>query len=369
MSSSFGSTARLYIDKNAICHNWMTLDSLTAPTCRTGAVIKADAYGLGMAAIAPALYDAGCRLFFTARLHEATSLHQVLAQHNITNAEIIVFDGIYEGQQETFHNYDLTACLNDLGQIKIASAMKQQFGKKPKVAIHIDTAMARLGLSLTDWRALQKRHDWQEELDITLTISHLASSDDPRSPQNEQQRQLFEQACENMSSPLSLANTGGIVLGKPFHFDVTRPGLALYGLSPVDDNFGLQTALTLEADILQIRDLKKGDTIGYGASFIAPAPMRVATIGIGYADGLLRRYKDHIRPRINGVSCPLVGRISMDSCVADISALPQDIPNPEKAILFDTHFTPKELAQKSDTIAYEIITTLGERVVRLYDGS
>ena len=129
---------------------------------------------------------------------------------------------------------------------------------------------------------------------------------------------------------------------------------------------GLKSVIRLEADILQVREVPKGASVGYGASFIAPQAMRLATLGIGYADGFLRRYKDHVSPRINNVPCPLVGRISMDSCVVDISHLPTDEPVDKTAVIFDEAFTPKDLASLSDTIAYEIITTLGERLYRHY---
>ena len=361
-------TAHLFVDLTAICQNWRTLDSLTPRSCHTGAVIKANAYGLGMVPVSLALYKAGCRYFYTARLSEALALNAAFEKAAITKAKIIVFDGILAGQETYFHASNLIPVLNSFAQIDRAKQIAKNQDKPLPVIIHIDTAMARLGLSGDDWQQLRASDGWDAGLDIQMLISHLASSDDKDSAQNKDQLSQFQEAVAGMGLPVSLANSGGITLGEAFHFDLTRPGLALYGLSPDGKDDALKSAFTLTADILQIREVRKGTTIGYGATFTAPKKMRLATLGIGYADGLLRHYKDALVPRVCGYACPFVGRISMDSCVVDISAVPEALlPSAVSCLLLDQHMTAHDLAQKTGTIAYEIITTLGERVQRLYD--
>ena len=370
MLPSLYHTARLYVDLDAICHNWRQLNALSSDDAMAGAVVKANAYGLGMCEVSLALYQAGCRVFFTARLSEAQELYEAFAADNITDAQIIVFDGILDGQDDVFARYPFIPTLNDIAQIERAKKIATKSGKDFACLIHIDTGMARLGLAPDEWRTLIARDDWADGLDIKYVMSHLASADESASPQNKAQTDLFSDLTSSVQLPLSLANSGGSRLGDSYHYDLTRPGLSLYGMSPAADvsaaEAGLKSVIRLEADILQVREVTKGASVGYGASFIAPQAMRLATLGIGYADGFLRRYKDHVSPRMNNVPCPLVGRISMDSCVVDISHLPTDEPVDKTAVIFDEAFTPKDLASLSDTIAYEIITTLGERVYRHY---
>ena len=373
MLPSLYHTARLHVDLDAICHNWRQLNALSSEDAMAGAVVKANAYGLGMSEVSLALYQAGCRVFFTARLSEAQELYEAFAADNITDAKIIVFDGILDGQEEVFASYPFIPTLNDIAQIERAKKIATKRGEPFACLIHIDTGMARLGLAPDEWRTLIAHDDWADGLDIKYIMSHLASADESASPQNKAQTDLFSDLTSSIQLPRSLANSGGSRLGAGYHYDLTRPGLSLYGMSPAAGvsaaEAGLKSVIKLEADILQVREVTKGASVGYGASFIAPQAMRLATLGIGYADGFLRRYKDHVSPRINNVPCPLVGRISMDSCVVDISHLPTDEPVDKTAVIFDEAFTPKDLASLSDTIAYEIITTLGERVYRHYASS
>ena len=368
MSDYTTHSATLLVDLSAIRHNWSCIDSLSAADCRTGAVIKANAYGLGMIPVSLALYQEGCRDFYTARLSEALSLHHAFAAQSISDARIIVFDGIQKGQEDAFLNYPLIPVLNDSTQLARAKSVAAQMTTAFRVIIHIDTAMARLGFTPQDWQALQEMTGWNDGLEIIMIMSHLASADDTSAQQNNTQLQRFTSLTDHGPWARSLANSGGILLGSSYQFDATRPGIALYGISPSVPIAGLRNTFTLSADILQVRDVEKGDSVGYGATFIAPRPMRLATLGIGYADGFLRHYKDHLSVRIAGVSCPLVGRISMDSCVADISAIPQSqLADLSTAILLDSHFTAQDLAARTGTISYEIMTALGERLLRLYD--
>ena len=377
MSVVKSTTATLSIDRDIIAANWSALDGLSSENCVTSAVIKADGYGLGMVPVSQRLYQAGCRCFFTARLEEAITLRTALNATHASHAKIMVLDGLSTDQAVLFAEYDLIPVLNDLGQIGTAKQAASKNKQAVPVCLHSDTAMARLGLSAKDRDQLLADQTALEGLDISYLLSHLASSDDKQSPQNQTQLGQFHahitQLSQHSSSPVkaSLANSGGIFLGSDYHFDMTRPGIALYGITADEaDQKTVRNCFSLSADILQIREVPKGTSVGYGASFITPRPMRLATLGIGYADGILRHYQPHLKPRIGGYACPMVGRISMDSCVIDISDIPEGVlANQMAAILFDDDFTPADLAPKIDSIAYEIMTMLGERLARHYDGA
>ena len=361
-------TTSLSINLKAIQHNWIRLNQLSQKTCQTGAVIKANGYGMGMEAVSLALHQAGCRHFYTARIDEAHQLKECFDKAVIHDSEIIVFDGILEGHERYFDHPSLIAVLNDKEQIGRAQKRATQHSHKIPCHIHVDTGMSRLGLPLDKWQDL-KSSDELDGLDIQMVMSHLASADMPNSEQNRQQLSRFKAALDSTEYKASFANSGGIFLGDDYHFHQTRPGLALYGLTPDESQQNLEMAIHWQADILQIRDLKKGMTVGYGASFVADKDMKVATIGVGYADGFLRRSQKSINLRIAGTDCPLIGRVSMDSCVVDISALPsQQVEEAKQAIIIDSAMSAYELADKTDTIIYEIMTMLGERVLRLYDG-
>lgn len=361
-------SAYLHVSTNAVSENWLKLDRATAPQCRTGAVVKANAYGLGMNEISKSLYQAGCRHFYTARLSEAISLSDAFAKSDITDAEIIVFDGMMSGQEDAFITHKLIAVINDRKQLDHMRHVAKQTSRALDAIIHIDTGMARLGLAPLTWQEIRKDDSWSKGLDIKMVMSHLASADDETASQNEQQYQLFKQLTDGLDIPRSLANSAGTMLSDKYHFDATRPGLSLYGLSPNEQDFGLATAFRLTTDILQKRTIPKGASVGYGASYIAPETRQLATLGIGYADGFYRHFQPHIMPRIMGIACPLVGRISMDSCVVDISALSDtQRQNAKEAVIFDDTITPHQLAKKTGTISYELMTTLGERILRQYD--
>ena len=357
-------TSRLLIDLDAICKNWRYLDAMTDDDCHTGAVIKADCYGMGVTAIAPALWQAGCRYFFTARLSEA-----IAARTLLPDAHIIVFDGLRDGEEDSFYRHNLIACLNDLEQIAMAKAFTAKQNTPLPICLALDTGMSRLGLSDADWQKLTQQQDWRNDLDIRLLLSHLSSSDDSQSPHNARQNNQLANAVTDLDIPISLANSGGILLGQQFHHTLTRPGIALYGIAPDKAEQGLSPVMSLTADILQIREIETGTSVGYGADFVAEKPMRLATLGIGYADGIQRHYKEYLRPKIGEYECDIIGRISMDSLVIDITEVPGDvIANHSCAILLDDSYNADDLANDTGTISYEILTLLGERVQRHYHG-
>lgn len=391
-----GNTARViaHVNLSAIVSNWQRLVALSG-RAETAAVVKANAYGHGLPQVVASLYQAGCRVFFTASIDEA-----VEARGHAKTARIAYHDGLAPGDIETILRYRLTPSINDPTQLThLASLAKSNKNSKntataslPEAMLHIDTGMNRLGV---DWRWLaEAKHAEKlarEEVEWQLVYSHLASADMPQSQQNQQQRQRFEMACAHLPPPLattpkSLAASGGILLGRDYHYDLTRPGIALYGYPPVAAD-GFTPALTLKARVLQIRNLNPatspkgaegialGDAVGYNATHPITQKTRLATIGAGYADGVKRTLSNKGHVYIHGTPAPIVGRVSMDTCVVDISACPAKIRDRVAIGDYVTLFgdgesgggqTADAWASASRTISYDILTGLGKRVHYIY---
>lgn len=349
------SVLTIYPDRLAA--NWRWLDGQTPADCRTAAVVKADAYGLGMAGVAPILFQAGCRDFCVAQLDEGIALRQLLPK-----AEIQVMEGLLAGTEHSYAAHHLTATINDPGQLIRAARMQAETGAPP-VWLHIDTGMARLGLAAMP-DALP------DGLKLAGVMSHLACADTPHHRLNRQQQARFAQLADKTGLPASLAASGGILLGRSFHFSRTRPGIALYGFPPLPEGEkGLRPVFDWHAAILQVFSITPGQTVGYGADFVAEKPMRLATIGAGYADGLARSLGNNARISIAGhITAPL-GRISMDLTVVDVSHIPAGLlEKTQMACLIGDHYSAAEMARDRGTIAYEVMTGLGGRIQRLYDG-
>ena len=305
----------------------------TAPAAtRTGAAVKADAYGLGLGPVSTALYDSGCRQFFVAHLAEAVALRQSLPY---PDGQIFVLEGPQRSELPDYHAHHLTPVLNTAEQIEMILAFNQSAPAPLYPAVHIDTAMNRLGLSVSDSDVLIEATQ-RQELIICLLMSHLACADERQHKLNKVQLEAFKRhcaACDTFAdTPKSLSNSAGIFLGPPYHFDLTRPGISLYGVmaDPSDMNRALQPVCRWQADILQIRTINKGETVGYGAEFTATKTTRLATIGAGYADGYARSlYSPQTGQTavvgINGYAAPLAGRVSMDLIVVDVSDIPDAV--------------------------------------------
>ncbi|MCG8627005.1 MAG: alanine racemase, partial [Proteobacteria bacterium] len=343
-------TARVIAEVNlsAIVSNWRRLVALSG-RAETAAVVKANAYGHGLAQVVASLYEAGCRVFFTASIDEA-----IEARTHAKTARIAYHDGLAPGDCEAIHAHRLTPTINDPTQLTYLANLAKlnaNLNKKtratnppkilPEAMLHIDTGMNRLGV---DWRWLAEAKHAESlagEVRWQLVYSHLASADMPKSPQNQQQKQRFEVACTHLPSPLattpkSLAASGGILLGEAYHYDLTRPGIALYGYPPVAAR-GFTPALTLKARVLQIRDLDPaaspkgaedialGDAVGYNATHPITQKTRLVTIAAGYADGVKRTLSNRGCVYIHDTPAPIVGRVSMDTLVVDISACPAKI--------------------------------------------
>jgi len=339
--------ARLTIDTEALAANWRALAGLSSS--ETGAVVKADGYGLGAATVAGVLAEAGARSFFVAEAGEGAALREALGP----GPTIFVFSGHMEGDASEIGGAALVPLLNSPEQVA------RHFSALPghPFGIQLDTGMNRLGLEAADWAGLRDRVSAEGP---ALVMSHLACADEPGHPMNDTQLAAFRAMTEGVAARRSFAATGAILIGKDFHFDLTRPGIGLYGGLP----FGAaRPVVRLEVPVIQIRALAPGETVGYGNSWTAPAPTRIATIGAGYADGLIRAMGANAVVHAGDVPCPLRGRVSMDLITVDVThldAVPDalDILGPNQGV--------DALAEAAGTIGYEILTSLGKRYERVW---
>ncbi|GGL67384.1 alanine racemase [Wenxinia marina] len=342
-------SGQLTIDLSAIAANWQALDALTA--CETGAVVKADGYGLGADRVARTLAHAGCRRFFVAMASEGAKVRQAVGP----GPEIGVFSGHMRGDTDMIGDLMLTPMLNSLDQLT------RHFEALPghPFGIQLDTGMNRLGMEWDEWVAVAEIALQQRPI---LLMSHLACADEPDHPMNAYQLDLFRQMTDGLGVPRSLAATGGIQLGADYQFDLTRPGVGLYGGLPFD---GAHPVVRLDLPVVQVRELGEGEVVGYGNSWQAARPSRIATVAAGYADGLPRALQGGLRLWHGRTPCPAVGRISMDLITVDITDLPEI---PETLAVLDEHQRVDDLAAACGTIGYEVLTSLGARYERRYTG-
>ena len=336
-------TGTLTVDLDALAENWRALDRQSA--VETAAVVKADGYGMGAARVAKALAKAGARRFFVAVAEEAAVLRAVLGSEPI----IHVFSGHMEGDTPLIADLNLIPMLNSPAQIARHNATLpgHAFG------LQLDTGMNRLGL---------EPYDWSPEMaaDASLVISHLACADDPNDATNAAQLATFLDMTAGLPVPRSLAATGGILLGPEYHFDLTRPGIGLFGGAPFD---AAQTVATLDLPVVQTRKLKAGETVGYGNTWVAKTDAVIATVSAGYADGLIRAMSGKALLYAGTTPCKLAGRVSMDLLTVDVTHL--DIV-PDTLTLLGPQQSVDELAEAAGTIGYEILTSLGQRYKRVY---
>lgn len=344
-------TGTLSIDLDAIAANWRALDALSAPGVSTGAVVKADGYGLGVARVARTLARAGASKFFVAVAEEAATIREILGP----DPEIFIFSGHMAGDTDMIGDLDLIPLLNSLDQLT------RHFEALPRApfGVQLDTGMNRLGLEPGEWAAARQVVLAENP---ALVMSHLACADDPDHPMNAAQLASFAKMVDGVRAPKSLAATGGILLGSEYHFDVTRPGVGLYGGAPFGE---AEPVVSLSLPVVQHRTLSKGETVGYGNAWTAERPARIATLAAGYADGLIRAMGGTAQAFAEDIPCPLAGRVSMDLITVDVTDLPRvpdqmEIVGPAQGI--------DRLAEAAGTIGYEILTSLGARYVRRYAG-
>ncbi len=366
MSGEATANAVLDIDLGALTGNWRRLRDRLKPGATCAGVVKADAYGLGMDRVAPALAAAGCKLFFVAQLEEGAALRRLLPE-----AEIAVLNGLLPGSAGEFIAGRLIPVLNSLAQIAAWRVSGRAAGRGLPAIIHIDTGMARLGLPPDEFARLAADRSLLAGINLRAVMSHLACAEDAGSPLNATQRGAFEAARAALPpAPASLANSSGIFLGPPYHFDIARPGAALYGVNPLPGEPNpMAQVIRLKGRILQTRDVDTGDTVGYGSAHRREGPGRIATVAVGYADGWLRSLSNRGSVAIAGQRVPVVGRISMDLMTIDVTALDPQAARPGGfAELIGPGNDVDAVAGEAGTIGYEILTSLGRRYHRVYSG-
>ena len=358
------------IKLDAIVANWRYIDGLSAPTTKTAAMLKANGYGLGSVAIASALVQAGCELFFVANLTEAIELRAVFCQTGDDDITIIVLHGIQSGQESDFTAHHLVPVLNDLDQISSWRLYAAKTGKTLPALLHFDTGMTRLGLDASQTNWLINNRQALEGLELHYVMSHLVSGELVDDPANARQLARFNEIRHWFSdTPASLANSAGTMLGRDYHFAMTRPGIALYGIHPSENlDSPLIPTFDWHARILQIRDAAAGDKVGYGGTHQLARDSTIATLGVGYADGYSRKLGNKASVSISGRTAPVIGRVSMDIITVDVTGFDQESLRTDKASLIHPDYRVEQMASDVGTISYEIITNLGHRANRHYLG-
>jgi alanine racemase len=364
MSNQDFEVACLTVRLGAVAANYREIQRRAGPAAAAG-VVKADAYGLGMAPVAKALAAQGCDTFFVARLSEGIALRPLVPQ-----ARIFVLDGAAPDVVPALISHRLTPVLNALGEIAAWSACAREMHATLDAAIHIDTGMNRLGLLASELAVLSaEAKERLGGLRIVLAMSHLACADDPSSPMNALQRDRFKTALAMLpQAPASLSSTGGVLLGNDYAFDMVRPGIGLYGGNPhhsAPNPFAAVAVLT--GRILQLRRVDRGECVGYGATHRIERPGMLATVALGYADGVMRALGNTGSAAIAGQRVPVVGRVSMDLVTLDVTDVPpRALETGAEVELFGDMISLDEFAAAAGTANYEILTRLGSRLARRY---
>lgn len=356
-----GAKAVLTIDLGALSDNYRRLCE-RAPASEVAGVVKADGYGLGAAEVAPALWWAGCRQFFVAHLDEGIALRRHLPE-----ATVYILNGLASGGESETESAGLIPVLNHPGELAAFAAYAKGRGRRSPAALQIDTGMCRLGFSAAEIEHAEPTQ--LGALTLTLVMSHLACAEERDHPMNHEQRTRFERLRAKLpAASASLANSSGIFLGPDFHYQLCRPGVALYGVNPTPDRPNpMAPVVTLEAPVLQVHEVGEAGSVGYGATHTTRKGARIATVPVGYADGYLRSAGNRALARIGGREVRVVGRVSMDLITLDVSDLPPDAVRPgTMALLIGGPDGLDRLAEAAGTIGYEVLTRLGSRFARRY---
>jgi alanine racemase len=362
-------TGILTVDLNALAANWRKLEKAAVPA-ECSAVIKANAYGCGIEPVARALSRAGCKTFFVATLDEAAA-----ARAAVPSAVLYVLNGFAQNTGEAYAKIDAKPVIGDLNELAEWDVFCRRTQWAGGAAIHIDTGMQRLGLTVAEAQGLIPRINAGDH-GISLVMSHLACAENLNHPMNAKQLAAFREIASAFPGvPASLSNSSGIFLGSPFHFDMVRPGAALYGVNPTPEaDNPMQQVVELKARVVQIRDVERGDSVGYGGIWTARRPTRLAIVSTGYADGYFRAAGSNDGTRgaevmVAGKRCPIAGRISMDLMAVDVTDLEKNaIRRGQMVTLIGEGITIDELAHHFGTIGYEVLTSLGSRYARIYKG-
>ncbi|NBJ10185.1 alanine racemase [Microvirga arsenatis] len=363
----------LHIDLDALASNWRTLRD-HAGGAEAAAVVKANAYGTGIEKAVPALGKAGCRTFFVAHLSEA-----IRARAVAPDAAIYVLNGLFAGTCPAYAEHDLRPVLGSFEEIEEWAGFCRAQGRKRQAAIHVDTGMNRLGLTVPQGLTLKDRAELKD-FETALLMSHFVSAEESDNPLNRRQIEAFEAVRSSLPGiPASLPNSSGIFLRDKPHYDLVRPGYALYGGNPTPDRDNpMRPVIGLEGRIVQLRWVEADDTVGYNGRWLALEKRRIATISVGYADGYPRsgsargRSGDELLAGmaiVAGRRCSFAGNVSMDLITVDVTDVPEaQVQRGDTVTLIGGDLTIDEVGRRAGTIGYEILTNLGARYARAYRG-
>ncbi len=363
-------TGILTIDLDAIVANWRKLEKTAVPAECAG-VIKANAYGCGVEPVGRALAAAGCKTFFVATLDEARAARAAVP----STAAIYVLNGLFQNTGDAYAKINCRPVIGDLNELAEWDVFCRRSGWSGGAAIHIDTGMNRLGLTMTEAQGIIPRINAGDH-GIALVMSHLVSAEQLNNPINAKQLATFRKIASLFSGvPASLSNSSGLFLGGHFQFDLVRPGAALYGVNPTPEaDNPMLPVVELKSRIVQIRSIERGETVGYGGTWTARRPTRLAIASVGYADGYFRAASSNDGTRgaevmVAGKRCPVAGRISMALTAIDVTDLPPSaVRRGHMVTLIGEGITVDELAHHFGTIGYEVLTSLGSRYARIYKG-
>lgn len=370
-AAQYSARPTLKIDLAAIQRNYNRLQDHVGRSVKVAASIKADAYGLGAERVGRTLYGAGCRNFFVATAGEGKILRSAIGD----TASIYVLNGPAPRDTSLYYGADLKPVINSMEQAQAWLSATREAKRRPACAIHIDTGMNRLGLSLEDAKTLGRNRKMLEKIVPMLIMSHLANAPNKDSAANAEQLLRFQKAAAQFPvMPMSLANSPGIFLGKKYHFQMVRAGLGLFAKDITSDRASnlTENAVSLMAPVLQVRNINKGETLGYDATYVAQSDMKVAIVGAGYADGIpVSASSTHKKSggfaRLQGRIVQIIGRVSMDLTILDVTNLPRELKLGDWAEFMGNDLSA--LAKDCGTIPYELITRLGARCRRDYYSS
>jgi alanine racemase len=355
-------SARLILDADALRSNYARIRAEAGPRCAVAGIVKADGYGLGADPVARILYGQGCRQFFVATPEEGVSMRAVLPKE----AAVAVLGGLYAGAEDLYVAHDLTPVLNTLEE----AARWARIAPGVSAILHVDTGMNRLGLDGRETARLMDDPALLCGVPLRAIMSHFACADDPAHPMTADQNARFAVVAARFPGvPRSLANSAGVFSGASYHYDMVRPGIALYGGAPLEGRENpMRPVVALEARVLQVRTVRKGETLGYGATHRFEQDGFSATVALGYADGYLRSGSGRGCLYWNGVALPVAGRVSMDLVTLDCTAIPESaLPVPGDFVeVTGPHRTLDQVAAQAGTISYEILTDLGSRYFRIW---
>ena len=359
--------AVLTVDLAAVAANWRLIAKKLG-RAEAAAVVKADAYGLGLDRVAPVLSAAGCRAFCVAHPAEGIALRNIL---DAAEAAIVVLNGLLPGAEDAYADSRLMPALGSLAEIARWRAFGKRRGGALPCWLHVDTGMSRLGLPPDEFAMLAEKPELLDGLNVRVVMSHLACADEPGNPKNRAQLESFRNARRALPmGRASFANSGGVFLGGDFHFDVARPGVALYGGAPLaGEPNPMAQVVRLQGKIVQVRRVDTPETVGYGATHRVEGPGRIATVPVGYADGYLRSLSNRGTGYIGDKPVPVVGRVSMDLITLDVTGVPENLASVGQLVdLIGPHNSVDKVAHDAGTIGYEILTSLGRRYRRVYVG-